>query len=567
MSFQRKRPSEAISPKSAPIRTTHGGRIAPRIAAWLFIMLFACYGYFHQGGNWHQNSRFDQVQSIVENHQLEINEFLRYQVIADAAGSTRVVRVRDSLNIDRSSPPLFSNTGDVSIHAGRVYPNKPPGTVLLAVPMYWTVAQFESLAGLHLDKWWVWTVNGYLTTVLSVGLLSAIGGVLFYFVSRRIFPDLPEWVHVATTLAYGLGTLILPFATMLFDHNLVAAVSLAAFSILLAVRQESSRFAPAGVSYLVVGLLCGFNVLLNYLAVVIVGWLMAYGLLSAKKRVHFLCYCFAGMAAPLIFLLWYHLVCFGSPTATANTYQLEMFRSDGALLFGMLGLPKPKVLYDLLFPPYRGIFFSSPVLLLAPLGLFLTGRDKQRRPEALICTAIFASYWVLNSAFIEWHAGWTLGARYLVPALPFLCLPLAPAFILLPRMACGFGAVSMAIMLLGTAVDPLVPSTVSYPLGYHARILSQTEKLERNGVRFDGPLSASPIGMHESWDFPSASLTLDQRKWQSFNLGEFLWQGSFWSLAPLAMILSFGLIGVWRILGQTEKNSRMVPSEISAASG
>ena len=567
MSFQRKRASEAISPKSAPIRTTHGGRIAPRIAAWLFIMLFACYGYFHQGGNWHQNSRFDQVQSIVENHQLEINEFLRYQVIADAAGSTRVVRVRDSLDIDRSSPPLFSNTGDVSIHAGRVYPNKPPGTVLLAVPMYWTVAQFESLAGLRLDEWWVWTVNGYLTTVLSVGLLSAIGGVFFYFVSRRIFPDLPEWVHVATTLAYGLGTLILPFATMLFDHNLVAAVSLAAFSILLAVRQESSRFAPAGVSYLVVGLLCGFNVLLNYLAVVIVGWLMAYGLLSAKKRVHFLCYSFAGMAAPLIFLLWYHLVCFGSPTATANTYQLDMFRSDGALLFGMLGLPKPKVLYDLLFSPYRGIFFSSPVLLLAPLGLFLTGRDKQRRPEALICTAIFASYWVLNSAFIEWHAGWTLGARYLVPALPFLCLPLAPAFILLPRMACGFGAVSMAIMLLGTAVDPLVPSTVSYPLGYHARILSQTEKLERNGVRFDGPLSASPIGMHESWDFPSASLTLDQRKWQSFNLGEFLWQGSFWSLAPLAMILSFGLIGVWRILGQTEKNSRMVPSEISAASG
>jgi hypothetical protein len=433
--------------------------------------------------------------------------------------------------------------------------------------MYWTVAQFESLAGLRFDEWWVWTVNGYLTTVLSVGLLSAIGGIFFYFVSRRIFPDLPEWVHVATTLAYGLGTLILPFATMLFDHNLVAAVSLAAFSILLAVRQESSRFAPAGVSYLVVGLLCGFNVLLNYLAVIIVGWLMAYGLLSAKKRVHFLCYSFAGMAAPLIFLLWYHLVCFGSPTATANTYQLDMFRSDGALLFGMLGLPKPKVLYDLLFSPYRGIFFSSPVLLLAPLGLFLTGRDRQRRPEALICTAIFASYWVLNSAFIEWHAGWTLGARYLVPALPFLCLPLAPAFILLPRMACGFGAVSMAIMLLGTAVDPLVPSTVSYPLGYHARILSQTEKLERNGVRFDGPLSASPIGMHESWDFPSASLTLDQRKWQSFNLGEFLWQGSFWSLAPLAMILSFGLIAVWRILGQTEKNSRMVPSEISAASG
>jgi hypothetical protein len=528
-------------------------------------MLFACYGYFHQGGNWHQNSRFDQVRSIVENQQLEINEFLRYQVVADSAGRTRILRVRDPLNIDRRSPPLFANTGDVSIYAGRVYPNKPPGTVFLAVPIYWSIARIESLIGLDINEWWVLTVNAHLTTILSVGLLSAIGGVLFYFVSRRTFPDFPEWVHVATTLAYGLCTLIFPFATMLFDHNLVATISLAAFGILLVTRHKGFSFVSANVSYFFVGLLCGFSVLLNYLAVITVGWLMAYGLWGSKERVHFLFYSFAGMAAPAIFLLWYHLVCFGSLTATANTYQLDMFRSDGALLFGMLGLPKPRVLYELLFPPYRGIFFSSPVLLLAPLGVLLTGKDEHRRPEAVICTAIFASYWVVNSAFNEWHAGWTFGPRYLIPALPFLCLPLAPAFIRLPRMACGFGTVSMAIMLVGTAVDPLVPSTVSYPLGYHARILSETEKLERNGVQFDGPLSASPIGMHESWDFPAASLTLDQRKWQSFNLGEFVWQGSFWSLAPLVMILSLGLIGIWRILGKMEKIARLVPSEVSPA--
>ena len=100
-----------IQAKTARIQTSNLGSIAPRIAAWLFVMLFACYGYFHQGGNWHQNSRFDQVRSIVENRQLEINEVLRYQVVTDSAGRTRILRVRDPLNIDRRSPPLFANTG------------------------------------------------------------------------------------------------------------------------------------------------------------------------------------------------------------------------------------------------------------------------------------------------------------------------------------------------------------------------------------------------------------------------------------------------------------------------
>lgn len=27
--------------------------------AWIFAILFAAYAYFHQGGGWNQNSRFD----------------------------------------------------------------------------------------------------------------------------------------------------------------------------------------------------------------------------------------------------------------------------------------------------------------------------------------------------------------------------------------------------------------------------------------------------------------------------------------------------------------------------
>ena len=57
-----------------------------RIAGGIFVVLFVAYGYFHQGGGWNQNSRFDQVRAIVENHQLEINEYFLYQAQAGAAG-------------------------------------------------------------------------------------------------------------------------------------------------------------------------------------------------------------------------------------------------------------------------------------------------------------------------------------------------------------------------------------------------------------------------------------------------------------------------------------------------
>jgi hypothetical protein len=51
-----------------------------RIGFAIFVALVAVYGYFHQGGGWNQNSRFDQVRAIVENHQLEINENFLYRV-------------------------------------------------------------------------------------------------------------------------------------------------------------------------------------------------------------------------------------------------------------------------------------------------------------------------------------------------------------------------------------------------------------------------------------------------------------------------------------------------------
>jgi hypothetical protein len=225
-----------------------------------------------------------------------------------------------------------------------------------------------------------------------------------------------------------------------------------------------------------------------------------------------------------------------------------MFHSANAALFGMLGVPRFAVINELLFSYYRGLFFSSPVLLLAMISLIQMAWKRQWRPEALLIGVIFIAYLTMNSAFNHWHAGWTFGPRYLIPALPFLALPLALAFVQLPRITIGLAAFSASLIFLITTVDPQIPSNTENPLYHHVLPLAQGDIFVWNGINIEGPVSANPIGVFEGWNRPATGITAAQRRWHSFNLGEFIWQGSFWSLTPLMTFLGIGFFSVSRQL-------------------
>ena len=528
-----------------------------RIAGGIFVVLFVAYGYFHQGGGWNQNSRFDQVRAIVENHQLEINEYFLYQAQAGAAGPVKVVRLAGPKYVDASSIPRSANTFDISVFAGKVYPNKPPGTVFLAVPAYWIIFQVESTLGVDPDAWWAQTLNFYLSTVFSVGIITALGGVIFYLALLRLFPSLPDWVHVATTLTYGLGTLVFPFATLLFDHGLLATISLGAFWLLLVEGEGGFVSFRSSLSYFLAGIVCGLTIVVNYSAILTAACLFFYGLWSVKNRLSFIGYGLVGFGFPLLLLLWYHFVCFGSPFATANTYQFGMFQTDDAILFNMVALPRLAIAYQLLFSSYRGLFFTSPVLLLALLGIVFTIYRGRQRREAIFIGSVFVVQILMNSAFNGWHAGWTFGPRYLIPSLPFLCLLLAPMFHELPRLTGGLAVLSVALMLLATAVDPQVPTAVANPLKDHIWKLSTGERLIMNDIQMASPVSANPIGAYETWGYPASSISSEQRQWHAFNLGEFLWAGSLWSLAPLALMLGIVVLFIVRSLRHTKQDISM----------
>ena len=169
---------------------------------------------------------------------------------------------------------------------------------------------------------------------------------------------------MAATLSYGLGTLVLPYATMLIDHSVVAACSLLTLWLLLPARDPDGGRPLA---LFAAGSAAGFGVILNNSAAFTALGLGAWLLWVCRPRTRALFYV-AGGVAPALLLGWYHQVCFGDPFDIPQQHQLGMFQTAAAPLLGIFNEPNWKVLPQLLFLPYRGLFFSSPLLLLSLFG-------------------------------------------------------------------------------------------------------------------------------------------------------------------------------------------------------
>lgn len=521
--------------------------------AALFALLFVAYGAFFQGGGWNQNSRFSQVRSVVEGGRLAIN---RYMVFTLETGPRDTPRLRrqplpDHLVLRRELP--LPNSFDVSYDRarGRMYPNKPPGTTFLALPGYFLIRGIERLFGVDPDDWWPLTVNAWLTSALSVGLLGALGGVVFYRLSRRMFPDVADRWHAAAALSLGLGTLVFPFATLFFDHVPVATLLLAAFGLLFQARQQPAPIRPL-LRLVLAGLLAGLAVVTNYAAVLIAALLGLYGVATIRPIGKFAWFVLGGLV-PAALLCAYHWLCFGDPWTIVNKYQAAMFQSGEDHFLGVFAWPDPFVLLKLLCSPHRGLLLFCPVLILAAHG-FWTMRTR-RRAEMLLCLAVFATFLLMNAAFNGWHGGHSTGPRYLIPALPFLALPLAPVFARLTRLAVPLAVASAAIMFLVTAVDVQVSSRVPNPIVDHLLPLATGKTIFVDDVPVRGPVSINPVGVYELSAFRMFPADSPQARWNSFNIGEFIWPDRLLSLIVPGVVV---LLGACVVLRRCIRNDAML---------
>ena len=598
---------------------------------FLFFVAMLAFGWFNQGGGWNQNARFAEVRAIVDGGELPIDNYFSYQrrggkmlrrypvINGDVTIGAKTSRlswvgengnlipvngVEAPTNMEEVSIDSVACSGDVSYFRGHFHPNKPPGLSFVAVPAYFVISHLETLMHRSPDSWWLMNVNAWLTSLLSVGLISAAGVVLAFRIALRLCGG-HTWPAFWTAVAFGFGTLFFPFATLLFDHNVTAIFLVAAFHCIF--ERET-----AGVIFLA-GLLAGLAAITNYVAAVPAGLLGVYVLVTrwrGEGRWAFsgriirdsLLYCL-GLLGPLLAICAYNQACYGSPFALSNAFQNPAFIERGPSFLGMFGVPDPAVALILLISPFRGIFYGAPILI---MGVYGMGRMWRNFPaEVVLFIGIGLTFFLVNCSFMGWHAGYACGPRYLIPATAFLALPCVYGFMKRPRLSGALLVISIAINFIFAVTDAESPAGVgslamvggrqmylysplteyAVPLFFQERawpilnmLIAEKQRNERVALvatgmpakeqktilakdeadlrqsiavgsddlldlaSYCGPVSVNPTGVCEGGYYSLFQPGSPQVRWNSFNVGEFWFPQSRWSVAPLLVLV--GLLGL-----------------------
>lgn len=380
----------------------------------VFALLLASYAYFYQGGGWNENSRFDLVRAIVEDHSLAID---RFQV----------------------------NTEDKALFGGHYYSDKAPGLSFLAVPLYAVLRLFQSFFS---SEHHFVVFATYVVTVLTTGLATALTGLLVYRAGRKLGAGAQGAVIAA--LGYGLGTIAFPFATMFFGHQLAALVLFLAFYL-----AWEAEIAPSSWRSLSIVLLCASAPVVEFPTAPVAVLILAFHFWSSLEKQKVLAF---GVLAivPALILGFYLTRTFGGPFAVGYSSLANPGARQEMLTRGLFGLtyPKPAVLVELLIGRSRGMLPYSPVLMLGIPGYFrLLSTGEHRRPMRVL--GLVVVYFLLFvSSYEWWQGGAAFGSRHLAPMLPFLATPVAVVADQRPRLSAVLAAVSVLVMLVVTSVQP-----------------------------------------------------------------------------------------------------------------
>jgi hypothetical protein len=530
-----------------------------RRTEWLLCACaFVAFAWFHQGGGWNQNSRFALVRAIVERGSFFIDSHLVYVIGSeDGTRFARPTIQNGEFQLDghayalgwpndsgrlvpiagRASPGALvidvnrvSASGDIAFHNGHFHPNKAPGTSLAAVPAYFILYHFERAFGGDPDNWRILAINAWLTSLFSVGLLSAFGVVLVYRFARRLSGD-DDQSAVVTALLFAFGTMFFPYATMLFEHDIIAVALLAAWYLAYGARSE----ADGRGRLLAAGLCAGYATITNY--IVVIPLLMIALYVTKHKRSGVVAFGL-GVLAPFILICTYNVICFGTPFTTNYHYQNPMFVGGTSALLGVLGNPSLSVLAQILVSPFRGLFVTAPVLVVGLVGLGNFYRKPELRSDAMLCVGIILFMILFNISFNGWHGGWAAVPRYLGPAMPFMAVPIVFAYPRMKKSAAILGILSVATMFVITAVDaqpPLGNSRIgATPLRPQWTYNPVTEYELPLLVR--GHVSVNPIGVYEAGLFQRFPPRSPQTEWNSFNVGEIAGARGWWSILPLVLL-------------------------------
>lgn len=465
-----------------------------RRATVLGFALFISYAYFYQAGGWNQNSRFALVRAIIEHHTTQID-------------------------------PYQHHTGDRALWHGHYYSDKAPGASLLAVG---PVALARSIArAAHVDPedfpGIAWT--SYVAAVVTSGVFTVIAALMIFFVAQAWGSS--ERAALFAAAAYGVASPGWCYATLFMGHNLAAGCLMVSFGGV--VWLESERATHARLVAWMIGLSAGWAVVTEFQAAIpaaLIGVAALRAMSRRPQRVGIFVGLAGGAGAAAVVLLAYNAVAFGSPFHIG--YQSEEHFEN--LRTGLMGItyPKLRIVGELLFGSYRGLFPLAPLMVIGPFGLIPRGRHDRHAALKLIALVTPVYYLLLNASYAYWEGGWAYGPRQIMTALPFAALGLAPMWdrgrqAVKALLVAGFvwGA---AMTLVAVSTTPQPPSNFTAPM---TQLLWPAFK--------DGDLSLNPQRFVDAGAMPN-QLRHDVQRHAAWNLGEVMGLRHHASLIPLALV-------------------------------
>jgi len=491
----------------------------------LFVLLFTSYAYFYQAGGWNQNSRFDLVRAITNEHSLRID-------------------------------PFQANTGDKAFFDGHYYSDKAPGIALAATPVVWIARPILTFFGGDPESYGGIAFLSYLATVVTSGLFTALAAVLLYDACLALGASPGGALFAALT--YGLASPMWPLATLFLGHAISAACLVVAFAAAVALRRKAEG-SPKGLPYdrndtttsdrddglqaarpdshdvllgLAVGVGGGWATVSEFPAAIgaaLIAALAAWHAwpLGRERFVRIATAIVIGALVCAAILMAYQYACFGSPFHVAYTSE-QGFEAMQQGFFG-IGTPRLVRLRRILFEEYRGLLPIAPALALAPLGLVLIAvRDRRARPAVVVASIVAAYYIALNASYTYWEGGWSYGPRHLSPAIPFLAIGLSMIWTMaVPAIRVFVGTLALVaavLALVAVSVMAQPPAEIRRPLADLLLPAFRAGDLALNTQRFtDGGGNGGALRTHVD---PKAA----------WNLGMKAGLTGHASLAPLAIV-------------------------------
>jgi hypothetical protein len=399
-----------------------------REAIMVFVMVLLAYGYFSFGSNdWNVNSRLALVKAFVENGVFEI----------DAYHETREL-----------------GTNDKAYYNGHYYSDKAIGSSVSGAIAYYPIHWLYLLSGVPLSV----HVFRELLTFIAVGLPAAFMAPFIFLLIRYITGSSIRGLFI--TLGIALGAPLFKYSTGYYGHSLAATALFFGFLIWFHARRE--KFASPQLAF-VSAILFGFMVITEYPTVILLALVspyILYTLYESGQLFDWKIYTAmaVGFMLPVCLVLYYNQSVFGSLFASGYSHEArEAFKSAHEQNLMGIGLPNLYNVWYQTFQPAFGIFWQSPILLLAFPGWFLMFRSREYRLEAGLSLVLIFSYILLFSGYYMWWGGQAFGPRHLIPILPIFALPLAfiPEKFLIPLALTTLVSVFQNLLLTASGTEGL----------------------------------------------------------------------------------------------------------------